>query len=163
MELRPLTLDDLSFYRRVYTDPRMWAELGGVPEEDMAAKIERDVRAIEDDSHWVLVIVTEEGEAAGTVSLWDHEWDSETIDEIGWMILPEFQRRGLASAAVAEALGRADAAGRWQVLHAFPGTANAPSNALCCKNDFALLGPLEYTYRGRTLRVNHWVRDRLPQ
>jgi RimJ/RimL family protein N-acetyltransferase len=159
MELRPLNRDDLTLYQRVYTDPVMWTELGGVPELDLPAKLERDVRAVEADRHWVLVIVGEDGVVAGTVSLWDHEWQGETIDEIGWMVLPEHQGRGLASAGVAEALRRADEAARWRVLHAFPATTNTPSNALCRKHDFTWRGPIEYAYRGRTLRVNHWVRE----
>ena len=162
MELRPLTREHQRLYERIYTDPRMWAELGGVPEEDMAAKLERDVASVEADRHWVLVIVTDDGSAAGTVSLWDHDWEGQTIDEIGWMVLPEHQGRGLASAAVADALRRADEAARWRLLHAFPATTNAPSNALCRKHGFALRGPIEYTYRDRALRVNHWVRDTLP-
>jgi RimJ/RimL family protein N-acetyltransferase len=159
MQLRVLTLEDLTLYRRIYTDPAMWRELGGVVEQDMAAKLERDVAAVEADRHWILVIVTDNGDAAGTVSLWDHEWEGETIDEIGWMVLPEHQGRGLANAGVAEALKRADEAARWRVLHAFPATSNAPSNALCRKHGFALRGPIEYIYRERTLHVNHWVRD----
>jgi RimJ/RimL family protein N-acetyltransferase len=159
MELRPLTREDRRLYEGIYADPRMWAELGGVLEQDMAAKLERDVASVEADRHWVLVIVTEDGTAAGTVSLWDHEWEGETIDEIGWMVLPEYQGRGLARAGVAEALRRADEAARWRVLHAFPATTNAPSNALCRKHGFALRGPIDYTYRERMLRVNHWVRD----
>jgi RimJ/RimL family protein N-acetyltransferase len=161
MELRPLTREDRRLYERIYTDPRMWAELGGVLDQDMAAKLERDVASVEAGRHWVLVIVTAQGTAAGTVSLWDHEWEGETIDEIGWMVLPEHQGRGLASTGVAEALRRADEAARWRVLHAFPATTNAPSNALCRKHGFALRGPIDYTYRQRGLRVNHWVRDTL--
>jgi RimJ/RimL family protein N-acetyltransferase len=159
VELRPLTRNDLRFYERIYTDPRMWAELGGVREQDMAAKLERDVASVEADRHWVLVIVTCDDTPAGTVSLWDHEWEGETIDEIGWMVLPEHQGRGLAGAAVAEALRRADEATRWRVLHAFPATTKAPSNALCRKHGFALRGPIDYGYEGRILRVNHWVRE----
>src|SRR4051794_11868617 len=159
MELRPLTHEDFALYERIYTDPQMWVELGGVVEQDMAAKLERDVASVESDRHWVFVIVTDDGTAAGTVSLWDHEWEDETIDEIGWMVLPEHQGRGLAGVAVAEALRRADEAARWRVLHAFPATTNAPSNALCRKNGFVLRGPIEFAYRGQSLRVNHWVRN----
>jgi RimJ/RimL family protein N-acetyltransferase len=159
MQLRPLTRNDLRVYERIYTDPRMWLELGGVREQDMAVKLERDVASVEADRHWVLVIVTEDGTAAGTVALWDHDWEGETIDEIGWMVLPEHQGRGLASAAVAEALRRADETLRWRVLHAFPAATNARSNALCRKHSFALRGPIAYTFREQTLRVNHWVRD----
>jgi RimJ/RimL family protein N-acetyltransferase len=159
-KLRPLSLDDLALYQRVYTDPQMWTELGGVPELDLPAKFERDVDLVEADRYWVLVIVAEDGAAAGTVSLWDHEWEDGTIDEIGWMVLPEHQGRGLASAGVAEALRRADDTARWRALHAFPATTNAPSNALCRRHGFALRGPIDHTYRKRTLRVNHWVRRR---
>jgi RimJ/RimL family protein N-acetyltransferase len=159
MALRPLTREDRQLYERIYTDPRMWAELGGVLDQDMAAKLERDVASVEAGRHWVFVIVGADGIAAGTVSLWDHEWKGETIDEIGWMVLPEHQGRGLASTGVAQALRRADAAARWRVLHAFPATTNAASNALCRKHGFAFRGPIAYTYRERSLRVNHWVRD----
>src|SRR3954465_9013092 len=93
MELRPLTREDRRLYERIYTDPRMWAELGGVPDQDMAAKLERDVASVEAGRHWVLVIVTADGTTAGTVSLWDHEWDGETIDEIGWVGPPHPQGR----------------------------------------------------------------------
>lgn len=160
MDLRSLTRSDLPLYQRLYRDERLWVELGGEPDQDIATKLETDARSVGEDRHWVLVIVTDSGEAAGTVSLWDHEWEGETIDEIGWMVLAELQGQGLASDAVAEALRRADAAKRWQVLHAFPATTNAPSNALCRKHGFELLGPIDYTYRGRTLHVNHWRRAR---
>src|SRR4051794_3476514 len=72
---------------------------GGVLEQDMAAKLEREVTSVEADRHWVLVIVTDDGTAVGTVALWDHEWEGETIDGIGWMVLPEHQGHGLAGAA----------------------------------------------------------------
>jgi RimJ/RimL family protein N-acetyltransferase len=162
VRLRPLSLDDLAFYQRIYTEPGMWTELGGVPELDLPAKLRNDVASVEADRHWVLVIVTEDGTPAGTVSLWEHEWECETIEEIGWMVLPEHQGRGLASAAVAAALRRADETARWRMLHAFPATTNAPSNALCRRHGFALRGPIDLTYRERTLRVNHWVRAGAP-
>jgi RimJ/RimL family protein N-acetyltransferase len=141
----------------------MWVELGGVVEQNMTAKLDRDVSSVEADHHWVLVIVADDGTPAGTVSLWDHEWDGEMIGEIGWMVLPEYQGHGLGSAAVAEALRRADEADRWPVLHAFPATTNVRSNALCRTHGFALRGSLDYVHGERTLRVNHWVRRRVTQ
>ena len=95
MQLRPLTREDRRLYERIYTEPRMWTELGGVLDQDMAAKRERDVASVEADRHWVLVIVTNDGTAAGTVSLWDTSgrarrstrsagWCSPSTRDAGW-------------------------------------------------------------------------------
>ena len=43
---------------------------------------------------------------AGSVTLWSHdEEDGEPVTEIGWMVLPEFQGRGLATRARPDAPG----------------------------------------------------------
>jgi RimJ/RimL family protein N-acetyltransferase len=44
-------------------------------------------------------------------------------------------------------------------MHAFPPTSNAPSNALCRKFGFTLLGEHAFVYAGRTLQCNHWMLD----
>ena len=46
---------------------------------------------------------------------------------------------------------------RRESMHAFPPVTNAPSNALCRKFGFTLLGQRDFVYAGRTLRCNHWV------
>jgi RimJ/RimL family protein N-acetyltransferase len=159
MELRDLTSDDLWLYEAIHCDPAMMAELGGpLRSEGLWQKLQRDVADVEADTVWVLVIVPdqERGTAAGTVSVWDHEWQGETISEIGWMVLPRFQGKGLGSQAVGMVLDRARSTGRWGVLHAFPAITNAASNAMCRKLGFSLIEELNYEYQGRTLRCNHW-------
>lgn len=161
MELRGIRFDDLPLYERLLTDPRTMAELGGpLPRVGLAHKLRSIVDEVRSGKTWYLAIVPEEGGGAvGTVCVWDHEWDGRTISEIGWMVLPEFQGRGLASAAVAEVLRRAAAERRWHVIHAFPGATNGPSNAICRKAGFEHVGDLEYEYAGRTLRGAHWRID----
>ncbi|MGH2765208.1 MAG: GNAT family N-acetyltransferase [Actinomycetota bacterium] len=56
----------------------------------------------------VIVPDGELGGGAGTVCIWDHDWNGERISEIGWMVLPAFQGRGLATAAVRSILQRLD-------------------------------------------------------
>jgi RimJ/RimL family protein N-acetyltransferase len=44
---------------------------------------------------------------AGSVVLWSHEENDAPLSEIGWMVLPPFQGRGVAKAAVRRLLERA--------------------------------------------------------
>ena len=114
-------LDDQWLYERLRCDPMMMAELGGpLPKESVPGKLRRDVEAIRRDESWITVIESDDGEAMGTVVLWEHEDRGETISEIGWMVLPEFQGRGLGKAATASLIERARADGRWGAIHAYP-------------------------------------------
>lgn len=162
VRLRNIELGDLWLYEAIHCDPRMMEHLGGpLPKEGLAEKLERDAAATEADEVWVLVIVPDEetGEAAGTVTIWEHEVGGEALDEIGWMVLPDFQGRGIGSAAVRMALDRARAEGRWDVVHAFPPVTNPASNAMCRTLGFTLLGERTNRFRDRELRVNHWRLD----
>lgn len=157
MRLRNIATDDLWLYEAIHCDPRMMEHLGGpLPKEGLAEKLERDAAATEADEVWVLVIDVE-GEAAGTVTIWRHDLEGEPLDEIGWMVLPAFQRRGVGSGAVRMALDRARETGRWDIVHAFPPVTNPASNAMCRKLGFALLGERTNRFRDRELRVNHWM------
>jgi RimJ/RimL family protein N-acetyltransferase len=97
--------------------------------------------------------------AAGTVALWSHGEDGAALSEIGWMVLPEFQGRGLAKAAVRVLLERARDEDRWGTVHAFPGITNAASNGICRSLGFSLLEERDVTFAGRVLRTNHWAID----
>ena len=104
MRLRDVELGDVDAYVRMRCDPVMTAELGGpLPREGIEDKVARDVQAVAAGTDWIKMILP--GEAApdvvaGSVTLWSHDEDSEPVSEIGWMVLPEFQGRGLAKRAV---------------------------------------------------------------
>ncbi|MBI4261691.1 MAG: GNAT family N-acetyltransferase [Actinobacteria bacterium] len=162
MELRNLGLGDLWLYEAIHCDPRMMEHLGGpLPREGLAEKLRRDVATTEAGETWVLVILPDgpRGPAAGTVAIWEHEWRGAPINEIGWMVLPEFQGRGIGSAAVRAALDRARREGRWDVLHAFPPLSNAASNAMCRKMGFTMVEECEFEFRDRVLTGAHWQLD----
>ena len=162
MELRNIETRDLWLYEAIHCDPRMMEHLGGpLPKEGLAEKLERDAAATAADEVWVLVIVPDEetGQAAGTVTIWEHEVGDERLDEIGWMVLPDFQGQGVGSTAVRMALDRARAEERWDVVHAFPPVSNPASNAMCRKLGFSLVGERTNRFRDRELRVNHWMLD----
>ncbi len=93
---------------------------------------------------------------AGTVTVYS-SGQEQLRSEIGWMVLPEYQGRGLAKAAVLLVLQRERAERRWGVLHALTSTANVASNALCRSLPFVLLGQESYLFDGRGYTVNHWT------
>ena len=108
----------------------------------------------------MFVIVTDDGERAGSIGYWEHSADDGTVWETGRAILPEFQGRGLATAAVNAVAKVAAAAGTHRTLHAYPGTANGASNALCRKAGFTPLGECDFEYpKGHWMRCNDWSLD----
>ena len=154
VEFATYTDADLALTEALETDPEMMRELGGpTPRADLARVHRRRL----DDPWWFKVVV--DGQAAGTIGIWETEHDGAMLHETGWMILPAFQRRGIASAALETLLERARAEPQFHAIHAFPATTNVPSNALCRKFGFTLLDVAEFSYRGATLRCNHWALD----
>jgi RimJ/RimL family protein N-acetyltransferase len=104
----------------------MMGELGGpLPREGMEEKVARDVQSAATGEAWIKMIVpggAAPEAVAGSVVLWSHvdEDSGEPVSEVGWMVLPEFQGRGLAKQAVQMLLELARDDGRWGLVHAFP-------------------------------------------
>ncbi|MFE6051099.1 GNAT family N-acetyltransferase [Kitasatospora sp. NPDC056446] len=161
MRLRDVEAGDVEAYVRMRCDPVMMAELGGpLPRERVEDRLRKDVVEAAADRCWIKAIVPDgagEGEVAGTVALWSAEEDGATVSEIGWMVLPEYQGRGLAKAAVRRVLDAAAADGRWGTVHANPGATNGPSNGICRALGFRLVGERDLDFADRVLRTNHWV------
>ena len=79
-------------------------------------------------------------------------------------MLPAFQGRGIASTATGLAISSAREDGRHRFMHAFPSVEDPPSNAICRKLGFTLLGAMDFEYppgSGNMLRCNDWRLDLL--
>ncbi|MFI6229052.1 GNAT family N-acetyltransferase [Micromonospora echinospora] len=163
VRLRDVEADDLEAYVRMRCDPAMTAHLGGpFPRDRVAAQVARDVELVAGGSSLIKMIVVDSpvtDTVAGTVTLWPHEVDGEPGAEIGWMVLPEHQGRGLGRRAVRSLLDLAALDGRWGVAHAFPAVGNVGSNAICRALGFTSLGERDWPFRGRVFRVQHWRID----
>lgn len=159
MELRDISMDDLPLWEKLQCDPVMMAELGGPrAKEDMPKVLQNTLDYIETGRGWSYKIVVD-GVGVGSVAVWESDWDGQPINEIGWMVLPDYQGRGLATQAVREVLDKARTTGRWDVIHAFPGVTNAASNAICRKAGFRQLEECDIDFADRILRCNHWMID----
>jgi RimJ/RimL family protein N-acetyltransferase len=144
--------EDLVLLTALNGDPAQMRHVGGAESAEKIA--ERQQRYADDPFQFRIVAG---GEAAGWVGFWEREWRGEKIYEIGWSVLPAFQRRGLASAATALALDATRAAAGLPV-HAFPGVDNAPSNAVCRKLQFSLVeADMAFEFPPGTMMVcNDW-------
>lgn len=163
MHLRDVRLDDVDAYVRMRCDPAMMAELGGPqPREGIEEKVKSDVQGVKSGTTWIKMIVPSADTpdvVAGTVTLWSHDMDGEVLSEIGWMVLPEFQGRGMGKAAVKMVLEMAHEGDRWGPVHAFPGVTNAPSNGICRSLGFRFVEEREIIFAGSAMRTNHWAID----
>jgi RimJ/RimL family protein N-acetyltransferase len=141
--------------------PEMTEHLGGPESPDkLEERQKRYVAAAQSETTYVWKIVLPDGAGAGNVLLWDREWNGEAVYEMGWGVLPDYQGRGIASAAAARAVDFARATMRRPAIHAFPTPDNGPSNAICRKLGFELLGEVQFEYpKGHWAPSNDW---RLP-
>jgi RimJ/RimL family protein N-acetyltransferase len=155
VRLEPWGEDDLPLLRRLVGDPAMMVHLGG-PESD--GKIaDRQARYAKPDSGMFKIVLAATSEGVGSVGYWEREWRGERVLETGWSVVPEFQGRGIATAATRQAIERARAARTHRAMHAFPHVDNGASNALCRKLGFTLLGASDFEYPpGNPIRCNDW-------
>ncbi|WP_371648193.1 MULTISPECIES: GNAT family N-acetyltransferase [unclassified Streptomyces] len=161
MQLRNVTPNDVDAYVRMRCDPVMMADLGGpLPREGMPDKVHRDAAEAADDVSWIKMVIPDPDTpdvVAGSVTIWSHNTDDGAVSEIGWMILPQFQGRGLGKQAARTLLEQARDEDRWGVVHAFPATSNAASNGICRSLGFRFITEQDVTFADRVLRSNHWA------
>lgn len=154
VQLVPWTDGDFWLLERCNTE-EMTAHLGG-PESPSKLR-RRHRRYVQSAFVGQMFTIVTDDDKAGSIGYWEHAEADETVWETGWAILPEFHRRGLATAAVVEIAKVAAAAGRHRTLHAYPAVENAASNALCRKVGFTLLGARDFEYpKGHWMRCNDW-------
>ena len=154
MELEAYTDADFALTEALETDPDVMRQLGGPIERERLPATHRRRLA---DPWWFKIVLEPGGPGVGTIGVWETRHGGATLHETGWMVLPAHQGRGVASAALALLLERVWPEPRFERIHAFPPVTNAPSNALCRKFGFTLLGQEDFVYAGRTLHCNRWV------
>lgn len=153
MELARYTDADFALTEALETDADVMRELGGPIPRERLPGIHRNRLA---DPWWFKIVERPGGPGIGTIGVWATRHGGEALHETGWMVLPAHQGRGVASAALRLLIERAIAAPEIPSMHAFPPVTNAPSNALCRKSGFTLVGECDFVYSGRRLRCNHW-------
>lgn len=161
VRIEPWSDDDLDLLRRINT-PEMKRHLGGPEtEEQVVARHERYVQfAGTGKGRMFRVVAFPAAQPVGSVGYWERVWHDETVYEMGWSVLPAYQGRGLATAALVAVVAEAAGRGTHRHAHAFPSVENMASNAVCRKAGFRLLGETGFEFPpGRLMRSNDWVRE----
>ena len=160
--LRLWTGRDLWLMARLLSDPVMTAHIGG-PEspEQLRRRLDRYVEGDGPGTGEMYVIVLGlQRVPVGSVGFWPVQWQGEPAWETGWAVLPEFQGRGIGTRGTSLVVERAREAGGRGSIHAYPAIDNGPSNAVCRKVGFSLLGQVDVEYpAGNPMRCNDWALD----
>ncbi|WP_207400592.1 GNAT family N-acetyltransferase [Actinomadura roseirufa] len=160
VRIEPWSEDDLALLGRINA-PEMKEHLGGPETEEQV--LARHRRYVNGDGflggQMYRIVALPEGEPAGNVGFWGRVWQDEPVYESGWRVLPSFQGRGIAIAAVREVVAAARRGDR-RYLHAFPSVGNPASNAVCRKAGFVLMSECDFEYPpGHINRSNDWRLD----
>lgn len=164
VRLEPWGECDLPLLEKLLGDPEMTKHLGGPESAEKLAERQSRYEGLVDSGKGQMFKIVDEatGESVGSVGFWDSTWHDEEIYETGWSVLPAFQGRGIAATATLQAIAIARSEGKHRFLYAFPSIDNPPSNAICRKLGFTLIGETEYEYpKGNFLQCNDWRLDLL--
>ncbi|MEU1076785.1 MULTISPECIES: GNAT family N-acetyltransferase [unclassified Streptomyces] len=161
--LTPWSPDDLPLLHHS-NSPAMTAHTGGPEDEEkLTARQQRYVALSARDAtegRMFRISLKESGEAVGSIGYWPRAWQGKEVYETGYGILPEFQGRGLALAALVAVAQAAREAGGPRELHAYPSVDNAASNGVLRRAGFHLLGEVEFEYPpGHLMRSQDWCLD----
>jgi len=160
VELRPYNDEHPGLTEALELDPEVMKELGGPADPADLDRVHRMRVETVARGEWYFVIVPEPSDPpAGAIGIWESTVSGLALHEVGWMVLPEFQGRGIATEALALLIDRARSDPGYDRIHAFPGATNTPSNALCRRAGFDMTEGMEVKFRDRPLRVNHWELD----
>jgi RimJ/RimL family protein N-acetyltransferase len=158
--LEPWGSGDLPLLQRLMGDPRMTEHLGGPEGPDKLRARQRRYEQLEGSDRMFKIVDGASGACVGSVGFWSKDWRDEQVYEVGWMVVAEFQGRGIAVAATAQAIELAKGDGTHRFMHAFPHVDNAPSNAICRRLGFELLEACEFEFpKGHFMTCNDWRLD----
>jgi RimJ/RimL family protein N-acetyltransferase len=162
VRIEPWGDGDLPLLKKTLGDPEMTKYVGGPETDEKLAERQERFQGLPDTGTGQMFKIIDErsGEAIGSVGYWDLTLRDDEVYEMGWFVIPEFQGRGVASAAAVQVIARARSEGKHRSIHAFPSIENEPSNALCKRLGFTLVEETEFEYPpGHLMRGNDWRLD----
>lgn len=160
IELRPWTDDDRTLLERTVGDAAIMAHLGGAESPEQIRSRHALFCDWSGDGGMMTIWIPTESEAVGTIGFWASTWAGDDVFEAGWMILPQFGRRGIATEAAREIVARVRRLRKRRFLFAFPAVDNVASNRVCERAGFTNLGAFDIEYpTDRVMHAHAWRVD----
>jgi RimJ/RimL family protein N-acetyltransferase len=160
--IHPWSEEDLPLLEKLLGDPNMMQHLGG-PEsrEQILRRHQRYLHLPESGTdHMFKIVWRPSDEGVGSVGYWRKIWRDQEVYETGWLVLPGYQGRGVATEATGAVIEHARREPKYQFMHAFPSVENAASNAICRKLGFTLVEKCQVEYPpGHAMTINDWRLD----
>jgi len=162
VSIRPYAEGDQWLLERTLGDPSQMVNLNGPESMEHIRKRHDMFLRMSADPHagcQFTILAGPLRSPAGNVGYWESEWKGQTGWEMGWFVLPEFQGRGIATAATKLVIDLVIKLQSHRFAIAFPSVDNHQSNAICRKLGFALTEQVSSEYppgSKRSLRVNVW-------
>ncbi|MFS0553942.1 cysteine desulfurase-like protein [Brevibacillus sp. 179-C9.3 HS] len=158
VRIQPWTEDDLSLLR-LLNAPDMMEHLGGPETEEQL--LVRHKRYVNRDGQLTgkmfSIVLLPDQIRVGSIGYWDRVWQGENVYEVGWSVLPPFQGKGIASAALSSVVTLINKERRHKFIHAYPSVDNPASNAICRKLGFSLQAECVFEYPpGHFMHSNDW-------
>ncbi len=158
--LRPWSNDDLPVLEKTVGNPVMARHLGSIEDPgQIAARHERYLDTSQKGGMFTIALGPD-SIIVGSIGFWERTWQGERIYEAGWMVLPEYAGRGIATKAALAIVHRARVSSEHRFLHAFSSVCNVASNIVCERAGFANLGKCKFEYpKGHFMQCNDWRID----
>ncbi|WP_420491576.1 GNAT family N-acetyltransferase [Neobacillus drentensis] len=163
IQIKPWEDNNLDLLFRINA-PEMMQHLGGPESKEQILKRHKRYLELGNRGRMFSIILLPELEPVGSVGYWQTTWNSESVYETGWSVLPSYQGKGIATRAVKLAIEEASSEYKYKYIHAFPSIQNPASNAICQKLDFEFISECEFEYPpGSFMRCNNWRYNLLGQ
>ena len=163
VSIRPYAEGDLWLLEKTLGNPDQMVHLNGPESTEHIQKRHKKFLAMSADPHagcQFTILVGPLHAPAGNVGYWESAWKDKSGWEMGWFVLPEFQGRGIATAATKQVIDLITKLGSHGFVFAFPSVENNRSNAICRKLGFILTEQASSEYPPGSklvLRCNIWM------
>jgi len=161
LQLIPITAEDEDLTVRLECDPVLMRHIGGPRSEaDVRATHKRRLVLMEKgEAHMYKIVADDPKEVLGTIGIWKIDWEAPQSYEMGWIVIPEHQGKGVATEAARLLLSQARADPEVRFVHAYPAVTNTASNAIARKIGMQNLGEFDNEGFAGVLRCNNWRID----